>query len=76
MSFHFTRKFYYVLGWDYPEIASKEQKRLRHLLLKQIVNSKIKLKPKVKKKNKVRFKKIIQIKKTAKHLSRCYVKKS
>ena len=71
MSFHLTRKLYYVFGWDYPEVASEEQRRLRHLLLKQIINSKMKLKPTIKTKKKVKFKKIINTKKTT---NRRYIK--
>jgi hypothetical protein len=43
---------YYVFGWDYPkDIASDKQKRLRHLMHKQILLSDIILK-KTKTKNK------------------------
>ena len=42
---HYWRKLYYVIGWDYPkDIASEKQKRLRHLLHKQILMSNIILK--------------------------------
>ena len=42
----YWRRLYYVMGWDYPsDIASEKTKRQRHLVMEQIRNSKIKLRP-------------------------------
>lgn len=43
----YLRRIYYVMNWDYvsKNDPSEDQKRLRHLLHKQILMSNVKLRP-------------------------------
>ena len=62
MSFHITRKIYYLLGWEYPERIDDRQTHLKFICGEQIKKSNLKLKPikkKKKKKYKVQIKKVI-----------------